>query len=323
MLAGQQAARAAIMPGLGTRVEAAVRRNSHLARRLWWVVLLVGSIAIAVLAELKAQPAPGKDVEVLAADQSLGEAMRTGNRSIARRFLSLQFTYIDENGKLHERKNFLSDLKNVAAAPAAGSTARIYGSVAMVTGRRKSATGNEVFFLDIWAQQKRAWRLLTMQDVLLAADERSAPPEALEPPGSVSKLDQCKNPCQTIPYRVRSPAEQDIVNSFQAIEQATVAHDSDAWAKHIADEFVHYRSGYSPISKSGRIEIIQGQKERNVPAFLTAIQSMRLWIYGDGAAMISNNGLPEDSEPLLRIARVWVRRNGAWQMAISAQTVVK
>ena len=36
----------------------------------------------------------------------------------------------------------------------------------------------------------------------------------------------CKNPCETIPYRVRSPAEQDIVNTFQAIEKATVAHDA-------------------------------------------------------------------------------------------------
>ena len=56
---------------------------------------------------------------------------------------------------------------------------------------------------------------------------------------------------------------------------------------------------------------------------MTGIQSMRLWVYGDGAAMISADGIPDDTEPLLRIARVWVKRNGQWQMAISMQTAVK
>ena len=144
-----------------------------------------------------------------------------------------------------------------------------------------------------------------------------------EAPGIEAKLYECKNPCQTIPYRVRSPAEQDIVNAFQAIEKATIAHDADEYSKHLAEEFVHYRSGYAPISKSGRIAIIEEQKERDIPALLSAIQSMRLWVFGDGAAMISTNGIPDDAEPLLRIARIWVRRNGQWQMAISAQTLVK
>jgi len=39
--------------------------------------------------------------------------------------------------------------------------------------------------------------------------------------------------------------------------------------------------------------------------------------------MLSVNGVPGDSEPLLRVARVWVKRNGQWQMAISVQTDVK
>jgi len=307
-----------MMPGLGILKEA-VRRYSPLAGRLWWVVILAASIAIAVLAELKAQPAPGKDVEVLAADRAFGEAMRTGNRSLARRFLSLQFTYIDENGKLHERRNFLGDLKNVAAAPASDQTARIYGMVAMVTGRRKSAAGDDVFFLDIWAQQKRAWRLLTMQDVSLDATADAAP----EPAGSPGKLEACRNPCQTIPYRVRSAAEQDVVNSFEAMEQATEAGDPDAWAKRIADEFVRYRSGHAPISKSDGLALIEDQRQQNISAPLIAIQSMRLWVYGDGAAMISADGAPNDTAPRLRVARVWVRRNALWQMAVSMQTDVK
>jgi hypothetical protein len=285
--------------------------------------MLVLVVLLAAFARSRAEPA-GEDTLVLAADTSLSDAMRAGDRSVARKLLSLQFTYTDENGEIHERKAFLGDLKNLAAAPAIDVKVAIYGLVAMVTGHRKSAQGNNAFFLDIWAKQKGAWRALNMQDVVLSDEETPRVlPDTPEAPGIEAKLYECKNPCQTIPYRVRSPAEQDIVNAFQAIERATIAHDDVEYSKHVADEFVHYRSGYAPISKSGRLAIIHSQKEHNIPALLSELQSMRLWVFGDGAAMISSNGVPSSAEPLIRIARIWVRRNGQWQMAISAQTLVK
>jgi hypothetical protein len=304
-------------------VRPARRRDKQPALQRFCFGMLVLVVLLAAFARSRAEPV-GEDSLVLAADTSLSDAMRAGDRSAARKLLGLQFTYTDENGDIHERRAFLADLKSVAAAPATDVKVAIYGLVAMVTGRRKSAQGNDAFFLDIWAKQKGAWRALNMQDVVLSAEETPRVlPDTPEAPGIEAKLYECKNPCQTIPYRVRSPAEQDIVNAFQAIEKATIAHDATEYSKHVADEFVHYRSGYAPITKSGRLAIIRSQKERNIPALLSEIQSMRLWVFGDGAAMISTNGLPNNAEPLIRIARIWVRRNGQWQMAISAQTLVK
>jgi hypothetical protein len=302
-----------------------MRGATRLVMQRWWLGMLVAAMIIAVLAEPKAQPAPpgGDDALMLSADAALGAAMRAGDKSIARRLLSLQFSFVDENGKVHERKEFLADLKGMAAAPATDVKVKIYGRVAMVTGHRKSAHDSDVFFLDIWAKQKGAWRALVGQDVVLGVTETTA----IEEPGAayheIAKFFDCKNPCETIPYRVRSPAEQDIVNTFQAIEMATYAHDADEYGRHMADEFVHYRSGSPPIPKSERMAIIENQKKQNIPTIITAIQSMRLWVYGDGAAMVSANGVPDDTEPLLRIARVWVKRNGQWKMAVSVQTDVK
>jgi hypothetical protein len=257
-------------------------------------------------------------------DRSLADAMLSGDKSIARRLLSLQFTYTDGDGQRHERRDFLNDLKSVAGGPATNVKVTIYGLVAMVTGHRKSAQGRDTFFLDIWVKQKRAWRALIMQDVVLASEGTPlAALEAPEAPGIEAKTYECKNPCQTIPYRVRSPAEQDVVNAFQAIEKATIAHDAEQYSKHIADEFVHYRSDYSPVTKAERIAMIEDEKKNDIPALLSAIQSMRLWVYGDGAAMISTNSAPDETEPLLRTARIWVHRNGQWQMALSAQTAIK
>jgi hypothetical protein len=174
--------------------------------RRWWLGVLVAGVVVAVLAEPRAQPAPsGDDASVLAADEMLGRALRTADKSIARRLLSLQFTFVDENGKSHERKDFLADLKGMAAAATSDATVKSYGRIATVTGYRKSSSGGNVFFLDIWAKQKGAWRTLGMQDVALAAsDALQVVPAA---PRAEAKPYECKNPCQTIPYRVRSPAE--------------------------------------------------------------------------------------------------------------------
>ncbi len=51
---------------------------------------------------------------------------------------------------------------------------------------------------------------------------------------------------------------------------------------------------------------------------------MRLSVYEDGAAMISANDAPGRlATAVSAAARVWVKRNGQWQMAISVQTDIK
>jgi hypothetical protein len=286
----------------------------------WMFGMLGAVVLVAVVAESRAQAPSGDEALVLAADESLSAAMRAGDKNVARKILSLQFSFVDENGKVFERKEFLAGLKDVAAAPASDIKAVIHGRIGMVTGHRKSANNNDVFFLDIWAKQKGTWRALVAQDVELAAKD---PAHEAATPAPAANPYTCTNPCQTIPYRVRSPAEQDIVNSFQAVEKAAVGHDADEWAKHIADEFVLYGSARTPISKSGRIAAIQRQKENNTPVHVGEVETMRLAVYDDGAAMIATHVLPDNSRPPYRAARVWVKRNGQWQMAISVQTNVE
>ena len=148
--------------------------RSWAIRRATQLGALVAAALLAVAVEARAQQVPGEAAAVLSADAALGDAMRGGDKSAARRILSLQFTYADENGKIHERKEFLDDLKSVAPAAATDVKVGVFGLVAAVTGSRKSAQGNDVFFLDIWAKQKSAWRALTIQDVVLANGEPPA-----------------------------------------------------------------------------------------------------------------------------------------------------
>jgi hypothetical protein len=296
------------------------RFGSRRAVRCLGLALLAVSLATVVLVQTRAQTVAGEDPALLAADTALNDAMRGADRSVARRLLSLQFTYTDEGGRAYSRKDFLADLKNLSAAPPSDRKVAMYGLVAAVTGERKPVQGNPSFFLDIWVRQKGAWRALAMQNVVLA--ETNAP-AASAAGGEEIKPGECKNPCQTMPYRVRSPAEQEVLNSFLAIEKASIAHDAQEWSKHVADEFVLYRSGQSPISKMARIATIERQKEAGSPGIVGELQAVRLVVYGDAAAMIATEIVPDNSRPPYRAARVWVRRNGQWLMAISVQTDIQ
>ena len=237
----------------------------------------------------------------------------------ARKLLSLQFSYADEAGRAYSRHEFLADLKNQSAATAGDPKLTMYGLLATVTGERKAADGGTAFFLDIWARQRGAWRALARQSVVIADDAA--------PLASASRDDgkaiECTNPCQAMPYRVRSPAEQDVLNAFLAIEKASIAHDSQEWSKHVADEFMLYRSGYAPIDKAARIAAIERQKQAGSPVTVGELQVVRLSVYGDAAAMIATQIVPDNSRPPYRAARVWVRRNGQWLMTISVQTDIQ
>jgi hypothetical protein len=196
----------------------------------------------------------------------------------------------------------------------------MYGLLATVTGQRKAADDSTAFFLDIWVKQKGAWRALARHDVVIAD---GAPPAAPVSAREDGKAIECTNPCQTVPYRVRSPAEQDVLNSFLAIEKASIAHDAQEWSKHVTDDFLLYRSGAAPADKAARIAAIERQKQAADPVTVGEIQALRLSVYGDAAAMITTQMVPDNSRPPYRAARVWVRRNGQWLMTVSVQTDIQ
>ena len=285
--------------------------------RRFALALLAASLVAAHIARTRAQSA---EEFVAAADRALGDALRAGDRTVARKLLSLQFTYTDEAGRAYSRHEFLADLKNLSAAKAGDPKVTMYGLLATVTGERKSAEGNAVFFLDIWVKQKGAWRALARHNVVVADD---AAPAASPSSRDDGKANECTNPCQTMPYRVRSPAEQDVLNSFLAFEKASIAHDAQEWSKHVTEDFVLYRSGYPPSDKAARIVAIERQKQAGAPGTVGVIQAVRLSVYGDAAAMITTQMVPDNSRPPYRAARVWVKRNGQWLMTVSVQTDIQ
>jgi Domain of unknown function (DUF4440) len=308
----------AIERGKSAAMSAAVRP----AVRYGGLVALVAGVMSAAFmlpkAQPKAQPVAG-DAAVFAADAALGDAMRAGDKAAARRLLALQFSQVDADGAIHKRKEFLADLKRVAPSPARDVQIRSFGLVAAVTGRHKSTRDADVFFIDIWVKQKGAWRALLMQDVPIA--DGDGPVAAMSAPVAEAQPYACDNPCKTIPYRVRSAAEQEVIAAFQSIKTAVVARNANDWAMHVADDFVGYASDLAPVAKAGRIAMIERQKESDATVRVGEVETMRLAVYGDGAVMRATD--VDQGRPPYRSAHVFMKRDGQWLMALSAHTDVK
>src|SRR6516225_10318978 len=173
----------------------ASRFRSRRAARSLGLIAVAVSLSAALLVKTRAEPAAGEETAIIAADTALNDAMRVGDRSLARRVLSLQFTFTDEGGRLFARREFLADLKNLLAAPPTDRKVTVYGLVAAVTGHRMSAqasiSASSSFFLDVWVKQKGAWRALAMQNVVLA---EVMPAPAPPPPGEEARAGECRNP---------------------------------------------------------------------------------------------------------------------------------
>jgi ketosteroid isomerase-like protein len=199
---------------------------------------------------------------------------------------------------------------------------RDYGAIALVTGTRRSARGTTVDFTTLWIKEAARWRALIHQDNVLAGKDETPAHAAPEPRPPDAKPPECDNPLKTVPCQPTSDAERDIIKAFQQLETAVVRNDAAKWVNHVADEFVVTRTGQHPTSKAQRAAAMRKLGEINAETFVAEVVSMRLWVKGDVAVMQARHAMGGNRRPPYRAARIWVKRGGRWQMAMSQQTTI-
>lgn len=292
-------------------------------RRLVTSALVIGVVCggAAAAQERKPGAAVNGDRAVLEADQAVGRAIRAADKTAAGALLDEQFTWIDRAGKSRTKAQVVQDL----TTPASGTDgdtdvkARSYGQVGVVTGtHRISAQNVDVRFLRVWVKRPAGWRALVHQGNTILAN---VPPTQQGP--AVGAGGDCENPCRSIPYKPKTAAEQEIIASYQALETAVATHDADAWAPHFADEFVVIGRDGHATAKPERIAAIKKQKEAGAPTNPGPLQSMQMWVFGNAAVMTSHHVTASASKTPYRVTRVWVKRDGRWQMAYSQQTTIQ
>lgn len=258
--------------------------------------------------------------DVCAASAEFSDAIRSGDKPAVERLLDPAFTLIDSSGRLFPRTNASDALSAAQIGPEASVSHHDYGTIALVVRRDTSPQQGELVGVEVWIRDSEAWRaLISHQNVVADAGSPSThppltrrPPEAPPPP--------CDNPLISIPYQPKSEAERDLIASFKALETAVTQNDPETWVAYVADEFVVYRTKQHQTTKAGRAKMLSDQREVNNETFVAEIGWMELWVHGDAAVMRADHVMPGNRRPPYRATRIWVKRGGVWQMAVSQQT---
>ena len=111
--------------------------------------------------------------------------------------------------------------------------------------------------------------------------------------------------------------------AMTGVSRTVVRNQPEEWVNYVADEFVVFRTGQRPTSKTGRADALRRQREVNAETFVAEVEAVQFWIFGDAAIMRADHVMPGNRRPPYRATRLWVKRGGRWQMALSQQTTIQ
>jgi hypothetical protein len=293
-------------------------------KRLFMSCLFIGAICLAAWAANQAitfAADAGGDAAVLQADTALQIAFKKKDAKAVGALLDQQFSWTNDSGQSVASAQFLKD---AAAGTAVGDTeyndvkARDYGQLAIVTGVGKRTGHEGAFFARIWVKRSTGWALLTHQDTpILAKGSASLHVAPAKGPASAS---DCENPCRSLPITPKTAEQKALLKDYQAVETGVATHDDKMWAYRIADEFVGIGRRYVgvPDTKAARVGQIGITTNRVVvPKMLWG----EAYVFGDAAIIIADH-LPA-GEPPYHVIRVWVNRDGRWQLFHRQETTIK
>ena len=250
------------------------------------------------------------DQSVLQADHKFVQAAALANGSLLAKLLDDDFTWTDADGKTLTTAEVLHNVPKAALGDESGVdiAERTYGQVGAV-----SASRGKVHVLRLWVLRPAGWHLLVYHEVT----------QLEQPPASgTSGVKECENPCRSVPFQPANEAEAAIIASWQALETGVTAHDAAAWAPHIAQEFVQVSSNSDhPITKSGRMETLNKQKQSGVGSAPSPLVSAKMYDFGDAVIMTCLH--QQYSGKPVHVSRLWIKREGNWIMSISYQTTIR
>lgn len=273
--------------------------------------LIIGFLFITAFgAPLVREASAADDDAVLQADHAFVQALAKADTAAASKFLDAEFSWTDSAGATQSRAEVLKSLPKPALGDESDAEMkeRTYGDVGTVMAVR-----GKVHVLRIWVKRPAGWRALVYHEVT----QLDQPPTA-----AGSGVNDCQNPCKGVPFKPANEAERAIIASWQALETGVTAHDAEAWAPHIAEEFVQISSNSDhPIDKAGRIATLNKQKQSGVGSAPAPLVSARMFDFGDTVVMTCLHQ-PYTGKPI-HVSRVWIKRDGNWIMSISFQTTIQ
>lgn len=252
--------------------------------------------------------------DALGASRQLAEALASDRGAVAA-LLDPEFCAVGRDGR-----EWLgaAAIPHLEAAPAP-DTARDYGDLALLIGRDPLDTGEGVT-VEVWVRRTDGWRLLVRQLNTIAAPGAASGRPAHAPRPADAPAPRCANPVEFVPYAPRSDDERGIISSFQLLEGHVIRNEPEDWTRYVAPEFVVFRTGQHPTTRDERVEHMRAQRAINAEIHVAEVEDMWIRVFGDAAVMRADHVMPGNRRPPYRATRVWVKRDGVWQMAVSQQT---
>jgi hypothetical protein len=247
------------------------------------------------------------------ADRVFAARLATADHKGIDRMLDRHFLWIDRDGVTRTRRQTLKELPRLAV-PRGGASdieTHFYGRMLTVRG-----TNDNARFLRVLVKRKHGWKPVIVMETPLASAGAPASVERAAGAGD------CDNPCRTVPYVPKTPMDKDILTVWQKTKIAEWKPDAAQWASFIADEFMIVNNT-TVRNKEQRLAIARRQEEAGIGTPGDPVTAMRIRDAGlSSALMISQHTPYRGGKPYTNV-RVWVKRDGRWQLALSQQVDIQ
>ena len=248
-----------------------------------------------------------QDASPLLADRSLIHAFESKDKAAAAQLLDADLIWIGATGRRLTRAQVLEEFPAVANADVEAPP-RTYGETAVVRANR-----GRMNVLRVWVKRAPGWRMLLYQELLQV--------EKSEPPAGKTSV-ECVNPCKTIPFQPQTANEKEAIASWQGVMRAMAESDADAYAPLIADEFTATDTFHDrPFTKEDRLAQINKQKTTGRRAAPQELLSAEMFDFGETVMMVAHEQRPGAKSYFN--TRMWVKRDGRWQMLFSFNTQIE
>jgi hypothetical protein len=273
------------------------------------LIITIACLALILVPVSTIRARADDDPSLLQADRSLIQALATSDKPALDQLLDHDFTRIDSNGKSQTRAQFLENLPAISN-PDVEAQVRNYGNSTIVRADRERMN-----VMRVWVRRGSAWRLILYQEVLQV-------PKSEPPPAAEAGSNECENPCKTVPFHPDTESEREAIISWQGVMRAMANNDAGAYAPLIADEFTATDTHHDrPYNKADRLAQINKQQLSGARSFPPALVSARMFDFGDIVMMIARE--QRANAKAYFNTRMWVKRDGRWQMLFSFNTRIE
>jgi hypothetical protein len=301
---------------------------THFVRQAFFVfvscALLIGAANLRGGAARAATASSSDDQAVEAANLAFEKAVAKDPVALAMQ-TDPAFTSIDATGTLQSRQEIL-DAFGAGSAPQlvvlttavdVQLTTRVYGQLAFV-----QVHAGRSYSLRVFDKTKDIWRPLHVIELTQPAQAAAASATGAAVPSEEGVVTECINPCKIVPFKPATPAAKAAFADWREMEMGSLTRNMDLWGRHVLDDIIIVDSGGNgTISKAQRIANTLKQKEagvhtNEVPPVLWA----RTLDFGDSVLLLMLQQ-PYKGQPYFA-ARVYVNRDGRYQMAVSYHTAI-